>query len=472
LLEALHGRVSTDCGAARARIDAHLLACWLDAKCPDPCLVLAPSDTYHYHNLPDLTRYLRHALAVGDWGENVVSAFMAVYCMQLKKQKRVFERTSLPERTALVNLLHCLLLDLYPYNTRHLPFEHLVRVAGEVRLVFDRGSPLDFILSHEALVQFAVVEYLSNVLSDFCPVEEALLVRGPHFRFSINQVCENFRAAAASAVAASDMWASLNELASAHLPSLFRQLKVSNQKVTRRAVPRRYSPSIAASWGSDGFYERLLDLPVMPITSPNMIAQIKLLCPDMDFLQLQAVEAFWESVFFSVLPVQVVEMQRAILAKHGACSLYQHAAQRLHVCLPCAFRSKGNILAQMFAYNCVEDKVQCAACSRVVIPVNLLGRTLTVRETSYYLCCGCLRPAVWTGNIFECASCRKVPEPCGTATCVACNKKAVEVINKVVDLETLRLTYTPLCFQHAKHCILSKSTVYDTKSLMRDLYNK
>ena len=472
MLEALHGRLSTDCGAARARIDAHLLACWLQPKSPDPVLVLQRSDTYHYHNLPDLTRYLRHALAVGDWGANIVTAFMAVYCLQLKKQKRTFCSTSLPERTALINLLHGLLLGLYPYNTRHMPFDQRVWVAGELRLLFDQGSPLEFILSHEPLIQFAMVEYLSNVLSDFCPVEEALLVRGAHFRYSINQVCENFRSAAAPLVAQEHAWDALNELAAAHLPSLFRQLKVSNMKVTRRLCQRRVSPSTASAWVASNLYERLLDLPVMPITSSNMISQIKLLCPDMDFVQLQSVEAFWESVFFALLPDQVVALQQELLNSHGACSLYQQESQRFYACLPCAFRSKSSVLSQEFAYNCMEDTLQCATCSRVVIPINLLGRTLTIRETSYYLCCGCLRPTIWAGNMLECNACRKQADPISTTTCVACNKKAVEVMHKVVDIDTMRLTYTPLCFQHAKNCIVSKSTVYDTKSLMRDLYSK
>jgi len=185
----LHGLLKTDCGAARARIDAHLLACWVSAKSPDPWLVLARSDTFHYHNLPDLSPYLRQALSSGDWSSNVVCSFMAVYCLQLKKQKRVFQSTALGERAALSNILHCLLLGLCPYNTSCMDFRQRVLITGELREVLVSDRQLEFILENDSLIQFAVVEYLANVLPDFLPVEDALLVRGVQSRFSVNQVC-------------------------------------------------------------------------------------------------------------------------------------------------------------------------------------------------------------------------------------------------------------------------------------------
>jgi len=436
---------------------------------PDPWLVLQAQDTYHYHNLPDLTRYLRQALSDGDWSTNIVCAFMAVYCLQLKKQKRVFEQTKLMERAALVNLLHGLLLGLYPYNTRHLPFDCRVRIAGELRQVLVGGAPLQFLLDNEALIQFAVVEYMSNVVSDFCPVEESMLVRGPQSRFSINQACENFRAQL-SAADLQDLWPSLNAVAATNLPALYRQLKISNLKLGKRHTSQRMSPHIMSTLSQDGFFENILRMPSMPVTSTNMIAQIKLMCPDMEFLELQTVEYFWENVFMSNLPRQMVEVHRDLLAMHGACETYQRAVQLMHVCLPCALKSKASVLKQKFAYNCNERHVQCATCSKVVVPIHMLGRALTIRDSTYYLCGGCLQPTLWRGSIFKCANCEPHPEPQNMAQCVACSKKAIETIHKVIDLDALRITYTPLCFQHAKACVLSQSTVYDTQSLMRELY--
>lgn len=468
--------LSTDCGAARSRIDAHLLACWVCPERPDPLLVLSSQDTFHYHNLPDLSKYLRRALAVGDWGSNIVSSFMAVYCLQLKKQKRAFENTALVERVALINLLHGLLLGLYPYNTRHMNFEHRVRIAGSLRVAMVSGSQLDFILRNEGLVQIAVVEYMANVLPDFLPVEDAMLVRGVQSRFSINQVCENFRTLATplldGALDDDDMWRQLAELATSQLPALHRQLKVSNLKLVRKQSPQRVPGFVWSTLATTGFYESLLDLPVMPVTGSNMIAQIKLLFPDFTFAQLQTVEFLWSNVMLSVLPRQTADQQRETLAAHGSCEIYQRSLTSIQACLPCALKSKNSLLTQKFAYNCAENSLQCATCSRTATKVNMLGRVLTVRDVSYYLCAGCLQPTPWKGDVSCCSMCEKAPPRQDMTMCVACGKKAVEVINKVLDLDSMRLTYTPLCFQHAKYCVMSKSTLYDTRSLMKELYGK
>lgn len=468
----LHERLSTDCGAARARIDAHLLACWLDPVRPDPMFVLSNTDTFHYHNLPDLSKYLRHALAVGDWGSNIISAFMAVFCLQLKKQKRTFQSTALVERTALVNLLHGLLLGLYPYNTRHMNFDLRIKIVGELRIVMCSGSQLEFILDHEELIHFAVVEYLANVLPDFMPVEDALLVKGMQSRFSINQVCETFRVAATEVVESSaTMWTDLNKLAKAQLPALHRQLKVSNMKIIRRQNVPRVPNAVWTTLASHGFYDRLLELPLMPMTGTNMIAQIKLLCPDFDFLQLQTLEYFWSNIMLCVLPRQTAEKQQKTLSKYGSCQTYQDALTHVAACLPCALKSRSGLLTQEFAYNCIDDILQCATCSRTVHKINMLGRVLTIRDVSYYLCSGCLRPTVWKGDMNMCSACESPSVRQDLSTCVACSKKTFEVVRKVIDVDTMRILSTPLCFHHAKYCVLAHSTIYDTKSLMKELMN-
>lgn len=457
--------------ASRATIDAHLLACWVDPERPEPALVLPCSLTYHYHNLPDLTRYLRLGLVSGEWSSDLVRSYMAVFCMQLKKVKKAYTSASLVERSAMVNILHGLLLGLYPYNTRHGNFEERVYVAGQVRQVLTGTDVLAFVEGHESLFQFAMIEYLANVVPDFCPVEEVLLMRGPQYRFNINQVCENFRVAAAPVLSGrpADLWSQLDQLAASFLQSLYRQLKVSNLKVARRYTARHTSLSLVNTLVHDSLIDRIMDLPYMPVTSLNMIAQIKLLCPELNFQQLQAVEYFWDSVFLALLPSNVVNMQRALLHGRGSCELYQRAAQSLYVCLPCALRTKGSILGQKFAYDCIHDKMHCAACSRTVQPIQLLGRVLSIRDVSYYLCCGCLRPTLWQGSLTECRACTQHAQPPSMATCMACKKKAVEVLHKVLDLDTLCITYTPLCYNHAKASVLSHSTVYDTASLMTEL---
>ena len=457
--------------AARATIDAHLLACYVSRSNPDPLLVLPRALTYHYHNLPNLTYYMRLGLVSGDWGSDIVRSFMAVYCLQVKKIKRSYATTSLVERTAMVNLLHGFLMGLYPYNTRHGTFEYRVFVAGSLHSISTGDSVLDFIEGHESLFQFAMIEYLSNVVPDFCPVEEGFLLRDAQYRFNVNQVCENCRSSALPIVqqGGADVWSRLNELAGSMLHALYRQLKVSNLKLNRRQDTQRVNLSLVMEISENGLFDKIMGMPYMPVTSPNMINQIKLLCPDLSFRQLQAVEYFWEIMMISVLPKNVLDMQLGVLEKFGSCELLQRSMQCVHVCLPCALKTKGTVLSQKFAYDSIHDRMHCAACSKIVAPINLLGRVLSVKNVSYYLCCGCLQPVVWRGDLTVCGGCKKhEPQKC-TSTCVACKRKAVEVIHKVLDLDSLQITYTPLCYTHSKSSVLSHSTVYDLKSLMTEL---
>ena len=460
-----------DQSAARATIDAHLLACYVSRSNPDPMLVLPRDLTYHYYNLPDLTHYMRAGLVTGEWSSNLVRSFMAVYCLQLKKIKRSYTSTKLVERSALINLLHGLMLGLYPYNTRHGTFQYRVFVAGSLRSIATGEGALGFIESHEYLFQFAMIEYMANVVPDFCPVEELFLLRDAQYRFNVNQVCETFRVSALPIVEGGgcNAWSEINDLAASLLHALYRQLKVSNLKICRRQCTQRVNLSLVNELSKDSLFSTVMDMPYMPVTSLNMISQIKLLCPDLSFRQLQAIEYFWEIVMISMLPSNVISMQRALLEERGSCELLQKSMQCIYVCLPCALRTKGSVLNQKFAFDCIQQKMHCAACSRMVAPIQLMGRVLSVKNVSYYLCCGCLRPTVWQGDLTVCDACRKGEPPQCTSTCVACKRKAVEVIHKVLDLNSLRITYTPLCFAHAKSSILTHSTVYDLDSLMVEL---
>lgn len=470
-LDVLHGVLCLQQGAARAAIDAHLLACYVSRTNPDPLLVLPRSLTYHYHNLPNLTHYMRAGLVSGDWGSDIVRSFMAVYCLQVKKIKRSYVSTALVERTAMVNLLHGFLLGLYPYNTRHGTFDYRVFVAGSLHGIVTGDGVLAFIEQNESLFQFAMIEYLSNVVPDFCPVEEVFLLRDAQYRFNVNQVCENYRSSALSIVESggSNVWSGLNELASSMLHALYRQLKVSNLKLNRRQDTQRVNLALVNEISNNGLFDKIMDMSYMPVTSPNMINQIKLLCPDLSFRQLQAVEYFWEIVMVSNLPKNVLEMQLDVLQKFGSCELLQRSMQSIYVCLPCALKTKGSVLNQKFAFDCIHGRMHCSACSKVVCPINLLGRVLFVKNVSYYLCCGCMQPVIWQGDLTACAACRKHEPPKCTSTCVACKRKAVEVIHKVLDLDLMQITYTPLCYTHSKSSVLSHSTVYDLKSLMMEL---
>jgi hypothetical protein len=468
-LRELHAKLSTDNGEARARIDSYLLASYVSPKRPEKLFVLAHEDTFHYHNLPNLTYYLVQALATGDWGNNLISCFMAVFCIQVKKQKRNFQLSSLVEKASLINLLHGLLLGLYPYNIHHGTYEYRVTVVGAIRKVLTSDCPIKFILEHDSLIQIATVEYLANVVPDFLPVEEAILTGGAQSRFGINQVCESFRAAAMPFIEKENMWKHLNELATSYLSSVYRQLKVYNAKVNRRVYHTKVSNCMWSTLSDAIFFEKLMELPQLSFAGSNMIAQIKILTPDLSFTELQTIEFFWSNVLLSNLPKNSYSRQLQQLEKYSSCQIYQKALSYLNVCFPCALKSKTTLLTQKFAYNCAQNILQCATCSKKISSVNMLGRILKVRNINYCLCQTCLKPTIWTGSE-KCQQCMQQSDLTDLSVCTICSKKTFEVIYKVLDLDALRIAHTPLCFQHAKHGVASQSTVYDTKSLLREFF--
>lgn len=170
-IHSLHEELKTNAHGVRHRIDAHLLSCYVNPSVPPPHLVLAPEYAYHYLNLPDLTHFLRSSLARNVWDDTLISSLMSPFCLHVKVAAK---SSTTVMRAAALNLLHGLLLGLYPYAIRHMEFERRCQVAGRVRELMcgTEASKTDFIASHESLLTLAMSEYLVNVLGDFCPVEE------------------------------------------------------------------------------------------------------------------------------------------------------------------------------------------------------------------------------------------------------------------------------------------------------------
>ena len=450
------------------------MAFYVNKKNPNPLLVLSQEDTYHYHALPDLMRYMRRSIANNDWTLSTVSVFMAPFCLQIKRQinKRTPIQSTVTERAALINLLHGLLLGLYPYNLKHMTFEHRVKIAGEMHKVMTSGgSHAKFIIDHEPLILFAMIEYLSNVIPDFCPVEEQILIKSMQCRYSLNQICETFRVNAMDIINRENsiQWADLNNLAASQLPVLLRQLKINNHKFCRRPyICPRIPPVI---WSTlTGCYDTLMGM--RHVAGCNMIAQIKITEPDLSFHELQAVEYFWNSVFVCMLPSNIIMQQMDALDRMGSCSVHQASFTVLHVCLLCALRTKTSLISQKFAFNCANSTLQCATCSRQATPVNMLGRVLRVKSSSYYLCTQCLKPTLWElgGSLHACKNCTRQPPPQNTAICAVCDHKAVDAAANVLHLETLKVVRVPLCSMHARACV--SSTIYDIKSLVSDMHQK
>lgn len=479
-LHALHEALPTHPGA-RPLIDSHLLASALRPSAPSVDHVLAPADTYHYLNLPNLVPCLRRFLVDSAWESDLLGMLMSPFCLHINRTLRphhLAPSTALSQ-TAAINLLHGLLLGLYPYNVRHPGYASRTRIVSWLRsaLCADRAGRERFIGAHEALLGLSVLEYLSNVVCDFCPVEEALLIKSPSCRFLINHLCDAFRsevmALGASeedeekGAAPQDWIEGLEARASATLASVLRQLKLCNRRPCRRTVSRAATRKVPPA-----LVEKVLKLPLVTLGNENNSAsQIKLLCPELSFAEIQLVEFMWSNLSVRPLPASLYRLQCEALERRGSCELVQGALTSIHVCIPCALGHKGCVLQHKCSYRCDRRALHCKSCGGAMQRIRLLGRVLRVRQTNYCLCPTCLRPMRWDSTPIP-LTCRRCtpPVPAAPQRCRVCDGRNVATVREIVDCDRLEFVGIPLCHRHARCCLSARSSaVYDLRGFQADM---
>lgn len=428
-----------ECPENRALIDCHLLSSYYH----NPLFKLQPQNTYHYHNLPDLTHHLRDALTHRSFNWNLVSATMGIFCLQNKLKRCYINALALCERKALTNILHGLLLGLYPYNVQHGQFQHRCAVAAKLRELMISNT------YYEHLVQLAMVEYLSNVLADFCPVEYQLLIKSPSSRATINQLCDAFRQ--------NNNTLDFDILEAAARETLFniqRYLKQMHVKLYRKTSSRYMKVT-------DHIIESALALPHIPF-SPQL-SQIFVLCEE-PLAVLQGIEFVWQNCTIMFLPQSIYEQQMRVVNSLSASQTLQSCKCTVWFCLFCALTNKRDILQHKSSYDAFDHHMYCHKCDRRQISVNLLGRVLRVRNTSYSLCSKCLTPTIW-GE--ACRSCVIESKPV-PIVCLICENKHVVFTRMVLNVRNLRIEPVYLCSKHAKHNIKASTTVYDLDMLIAD----
>ena len=336
----------------------------------------------------------------------------------------------------------------------------------------------DFISHHTSLLTLAMSEYLINVVSDFCPVEEKLLIRHPHCRFTLNTLCDQFRLSVETKLDIPEsaiMWSTLDTEAGILLPTLQRQLKICNYRPSRRiglVSTRLHTASVVKSISHD-VVGRVLELPVVPAGTPNLITQIKILDPTMSFIDMQAVEHVWHSVKIFPLPPTFGNLQMEKIKNLGSCRLLAEASQLIYLCIMCALKRRVCVLKHCCSYNCQEKTLECKECRGPMQKINLIGRILQVQKKTYFLCPSCLAPTRWTGAglLQECSCTETAPHPISSG-CHVCSHRTIVAWRQCIDVNLLQIKSIPLCHRHAKSCIMSKRTVYDIQSLEKDLYSK
>ena len=427
------------CPENRALIDCHLLSTYYN----NPIYKLQPPNTYHYHNLPDLTHHLRDALTHRNFNWNLVSATMGIFCLQNKLKRCYINSLPMCERKALVNIIHGLLLGLYPYNVQHGHFQHRCAVAAKLRELMISN------IHYEHLTQLAMVEYLSNVLADFCPAEYQLLVRSPSSRATINQLCDTFRQTHTTLD-----FEALDAAAHDTLFNIQRYLKQMHVKLYRKTTPRYMKVT-------DHVLNTALSLQY--IEFHPQLSQIYVLS-EQPLATLQGIEFVWQNCTIMFLPHSLYEQQTRIMESFSASQTLQTTKCTVWFCLFCALTNKRDILQHKSSYDAFDGHMYCHKCDRRQISVNLLGRVLRIKSTSYSLCNKCLAPTIWGEPCKHCVVESK-PIP---IVCLICENKHVVFTRMVLNVKNLRIEPVYLCSKHAKHNIKASTTVYDLDMLIAD----
>lgn len=412
---------------------------------PHPLWVLRQEDVYCYDNLPDLTPYIRQCF-MGDTSNLVSSVFGVV----LLHQKHKVTTGPISMQCALVNMAHGLMLGLYPYNMRKGSFELRVAIAGLLRLQMTT-SPLTFLKEYPSLVTLSAVEYIMNVLPDYCPVEHAMFQRLPQSRMVINNICEQFRAQLTLPL----VWSEMEAVALGLLPFVTRQMKFNCHRLR--------VPKLTVKYRSISNIDAILDLPV--VRGSVCLSVIALMCPGFEFSRLEDVEALWSGLAVHSLPQCFVQQQQERLISIGSCSRLQHGKTVLNLCVACAFRTKVDVLQQQFAWDCGRQALVCVQCSGLVLSVCMVGRLLHVVGRSYSLCVRCLSVCLWGGGSV-CGCCTGGAQHISPVEkCEFCYQKNIVCKVNVIDVHTLQLLSVSLCARHAKRCVQAQGTRYDMTGL-------
>ena len=448
---------------ARQAIDAHLLASWVCASNPPSICVLDPRDVFHYNNLPNLVPILRQCLVSNTWESDILGSLMSPFCLHINRTLRpqYLIPSTRTTQTAALNTAHGLILGLYPFNVRHAAYERRVALVGWLRQGMTAPDRTEFVRRNESLLTLSMMEYLANVVCDFCPVEEALLVRHGQCRFIVNHLCDAFRHDAEDIP--------LDELdarAAQSLASVMRQLKLCNHRPCKRTSGRSQTRKV-----SNEDIGHALDTPPVSFGSSNIVAQIQLVRPDLGFEQIQALEHIWSNVSVRLLPRNVYVMQLSALQMRGSCAQLQSALCAVHICMTCAMGGKPSIFQHRCAWDCASRQLVCIYCPHkpVMHRVHMLGRSLRIRGASFFLCPRCLHPTQWHAGTIPlqgCSACQARPPP-SPERCAACDSRVIALRREIVDWENLRLTRIPLCHRHAKAS--SRSALYDLRSLQDDV---
>jgi len=460
-IDSLHKKLKDDY-TVRWELDCYLLALYYDSKNPLEWMVLDISDTYHYHNLPDLMHIIRNTLiglCCSPWLQRLFNIFLCG-----KRYRRLINTTdtNCQLTSAIINTLHGLLLGLYPFNERRIDFKKRVWIAGAMRTVLCSSSHMDFISEHPHLLCLSLAEYILNVVHDFCPVEWSLLGISSGAKSQCLAILEAFRENTVGPAAEGPrFWAALESDAQAAVATMIKFFRETSlyqhrSKSILPAAMMRHLPRALST--------RMIQ------NSSSIFGQLRCAHPDIEFKESEALEEIWASIYTRQLPMHTTLKQMEALTKMGQmCCLVEEELHHFPICMSCALTRRADTLKGLFRYDPVNSQLVCNECmdNQSIVRVNMLGRVLYVREKAILLCEECLQPKYWDSA----CSCTAEP-PAEVSSCCVCNNFNTVSSKDVVDVKRFKMQIVHFCYKHSLTCVLSNETIYDLRTLEEEMRNR
>ncbi|KAJ1467078.1 hypothetical protein T484DRAFT_1756144 [Baffinella frigidus] len=382
ILTNLHMRLKRGYRSVQREIDTYLMLCACEKTLSGRDLYdlqVAVTDVPHYDTLPDLTRYIPFSFTMTR--EPGIIAYYIQLLSPLKRKTRTRRGSPSPplcpiEACVCLNIIQASLLGLYPRSSKHPLWRTRVAIAACIHQLqtssFDTQKRF-LALSHD-LLRMSFTEYIMNVRTDFCPVENEFLTRQapflPNYDTACATLCDHVRQTCVQSNEWS--WAHINSVCAASLDRISR--------MCRTRVISANTPNVFPSFLPEQLQAAIHAHVVYPdpnthncVTPTNCVEQ---------------------ALHTRMLPWNMVRAQAARIAAKYSDQLFPITSVcEKHICIKCvlAVNVKSMLKISKLRMQTSTSKLTCANCNSddTVLCVNVLGKLLNIRNTAYFGCQEC-----------------------------------------------------------------------------------
>jgi len=413
-LKKMHDDLKYGLANSQVMIDRSLVSCWIAKKhpqmycsIPNEARLLHPSVTYHHSTLPDIGRFISQSLIQKDWKSNLILNVICNSIPCLKRNRVAFlpaQSFVHPYSSVLVNLLHGLLMGLYPNTAKKPSFHQRVRCASELRRIMTSSlqQQADFLYSNLNLLKLAMMEYVWYACNHFLVTEKEVIcnVQGMQTFFDI---CPNVADAFRQETLQKDWtWERLDEVALMCVDRCVRTCKFRSG---------RNSPSkdTIMKWkrindDMDHLFDAAKEMHCVNVN--GLLWKIyHEQYPDLTVEDFHIIDHIHSRCKVYPLPCNLTAMQCSTLLKRFSADHFQmDNMMKVHICLKCCNKLNGFTVSSKLRLCMQTNELRCASCGlkNSIVSVNMLGKILVIQGTSYILCpcCGMFKRWNYTGNEF------------------------------------------------------------------------